>query len=85
MPQVIRDLMNSKKFVTALMGVITAITVELGIPEVEVAELTAILSPFLAYIGFQGFGDAAERRERQRSAPFVAAMSDPNTYPPASQ
>lgn len=71
--QVIRNLMNSKKFVTALLAVITAIGVELGIPEIETAELTAILSPFLAYIGFQGFGDAAERK--------AAATS--STYPPA--
>tara|TARA_R110002167_G_C12707228_1_gene655096 strand:- start:10779 stop:10991 length:213 start_codon:yes stop_codon:yes gene_type:complete len=54
---VIRNLLDSKKFVTALLGVVLGIAVELGIPEVQVEEIMAILSPLLVYIGAQGFTD----------------------------
>lgn len=55
--QVIRELLRSKKFVTALLGVITAVLTKYGIPETSVAELFAVVSPFLAYVGAQGFAD----------------------------
>jgi hypothetical protein len=57
MKQVIVALLSSKKFITSLMGVATAIGVQIGIPEVEIEELMAILSPLLVYIGAQGFAD----------------------------
>lgn len=55
--QIIRDLFNSKKFVTALLGVGTAVALRLGVTEIQVEEILAILSPFLTYIGAQGFAD----------------------------
>lgn len=54
---VVKDLFGSKKFVTALLAVVTAVLVRLGIPEVTIGELTAVISPMLAYIGAQGFAD----------------------------
>lgn len=57
---IIRDLFNSKKFVTALLGVATAIALRLGVSEIQVEEILAILSPFLTYIGAQGFADGRQ-------------------------
>ena len=59
----IRDLFDSKKFVQALLGVAIAVAVRLGVPEVEVAEIVAIISPLLASIGAQGFADIGKERE----------------------
>jgi hypothetical protein len=50
-------LLDSRKFIVALLATITAVLVEVGIPEAETSELVAILSPLLAYIGAQGFAD----------------------------
>ena len=54
---VIRQLFNSKKFVTALLGVVTQVALVLGVPEITIGELTVVISPFLTYIGAQGFAD----------------------------
>lgn len=51
------DLLQSKKFRVALMGVLTQIAVKLGMPEITAAELALIVSPFLAFIGAQGYAD----------------------------
>jgi len=71
---VIRELLDSKKFTTALLAVVTEVALKLGIPELTVAELTTIVSPFLAYIGFQGFADSQERRGQGAIAQQVAAQ-----------
>jgi len=60
--QVIKDLFKSKKFVTSLLGVIGAIAVRLGIPEVDVVEITALLSPLLVYVAAQGVADHGKER-----------------------
>lgn len=60
--KVVVALLSSKKFVVSLVGVVTAIGVQLGIPELRVEELMAILSPLLAYIGAQGFADMGKGR-----------------------
>lgn len=70
----ISALLDSKKFVTALLAVATEIALKLGIPELTVAELTTIVSPFLAYIGFQGFADSQERKGQGAIAQQVAAQ-----------
>lgn len=59
---VIQDLLSSKKFVGALLTMITALAVRLGIPEIQVEEILAIVSPMLAYIGAQGFADIGKER-----------------------
>ena len=55
--QVIKDLLNSKKFVGALITMVSAIVVKLGIPEASLQEIVALISPMLTYIGAQGFAD----------------------------
>tara|TARA_R110000764_G_scaffold36736_1_gene81938 strand:+ start:13353 stop:13586 length:234 start_codon:yes stop_codon:yes gene_type:complete len=62
MIQTIRELFDSKKFVQALLGVAIAVAVRLGVPEIEVAEIVAIISPLLASIGAQGFADIGKER-----------------------
>tara|TARA_R110002153_G_scaffold132597_1_gene281599 strand:- start:765 stop:977 length:213 start_codon:yes stop_codon:yes gene_type:complete len=54
---VFRDLFNSKKFVGALLTMASAVAIRLGIPEIQLEEIIAIISPMLAYIGAQGFAD----------------------------
>ena len=51
------DLLQSKKFVTALIGVVTAVGVRVGFPEMKIEEMISIISPILVYIGAQGFAD----------------------------
>tara|TARA_R110002167_G_scaffold93122_2_gene249798 strand:+ start:1991 stop:2224 length:234 start_codon:yes stop_codon:yes gene_type:complete len=62
MKTTIIDLLNSKKFVQALLGVIVGVAVRLGVPEIEVTEILAIISPLLASIGAQGFADMGKER-----------------------
>jgi len=69
MKQVIVALLSSKKFITSLMGVATAIGVQIGIPEVKIEELMAILSPLLVYIGAQGFADMGKNQQAPPVAP----------------
>jgi hypothetical protein len=83
---IIRDLFDSKKFVAALIAVATAVAVKLGVPEAQVSELLAVVSPLLVYVGAQGFADIGkerayaevaatielEERDRQRGAGGVA-------------
>lgn len=55
--RVIKDLLRSKKFVGAMITMVTAIAIRLGMPETTVSEILALVSPMLAYIGAQGFAD----------------------------
>lgn len=64
----IQELFSSKKFVTALLAVITLIATKFGVPEMEIEEMITIVSPFLAYIGAQGFADIGKERENVRRA-----------------
>ena len=59
---IIKKLLDSRKFVVALLGVGTAIALELGVEDIQIEEIIAILSPVLAYIGAQGFADGMERK-----------------------
>ena len=52
-----KDLLKSKKFRVAILGVLTQIAVKLGMPDMTVAEMALLVSPFLAYIGAQGYAD----------------------------
>lgn len=55
------NLLKSKKFRVALLGVLTPIAVKLGMPETTVAELALIVSPFLAFIGAQGYAERDQK------------------------
>jgi hypothetical protein len=65
--QLIKELLTSKKFVTSLLGVITAVAVKLGAPETQVEELVALVSPFLVYVGAQGFADMGKEKAKLES------------------
>lgn len=67
----LRDLLNSKKFVTALIGVVTAVGVRLGFPEVQMEELILIISPILTYIGAQGFADIGKGKAQAEEETVV--------------
>ena len=54
---ILKKLFDSRKFVAALVTTVTAVLIEFGVPEIEIEEIVAILSPMLVYIGAQGFAD----------------------------
>ncbi len=59
---ILRELLDSKKFIAALITMASAIAVKLGIPETSIGEIVALVSPMLAYIGAQGFADIGKER-----------------------
>lgn len=62
--KLIKELLSSKKFVSALLGMATVIGVKLGVTETTITELIAIISPILVYIGAQGFADYGKEAEK---------------------
>ena len=52
-----KDLLQSKKFRVAILAVLSAVAIRLGMPETQVEELALILSPFLVYIGGQSYSE----------------------------
>jgi hypothetical protein len=62
---IIKELLSSKKWVTALLSVLGGIAIKYGLPETTVAELTAILSPALMYIGGQAYVDNAKEKKSE--------------------
>lgn len=55
--QVLRDLLKSKKFTTALATVVAMVGAKLGFPEAKVEELLALAIPLLVYVASQGVAD----------------------------
>lgn len=74
MPKVIKDLFASKKFVIALISVIAWAAGRIGW-NVDPAELTQAVSPFLAFIVGQGIADLGKAAKPAAStgAPAAAA------------
>lgn len=66
---ILSELLGSKKFVGALLTMGAAIAVRWGVPEVEIEELLALVSPMLAYIGAQGIADHGKSKAQVESAP----------------
>ncbi len=58
-------MLKSKKFRAALLATVGAIAVRLGIPEIEVTEILALVSPLLAYIGAQGVADMGKHAKER--------------------
>lgn len=56
MPQVIRDLLASKKFLVSLVGVLVWALAKVGF-SVDSDALLLVLSPFYAYVLAQGIAD----------------------------
>ena len=55
--KVIKDLLNSKKFIGAVFTMVSAVLIQLGIPEQEINETMLIISPMLVWLGAQGAAD----------------------------
>jgi small basic protein len=72
--QLIRDLLASKKFVASLLGVVVGVVVKLGVPEAQVDELLAVVSPLLVYVGAQGFADLGKEKANVETA-FMAEQN----------
>ena len=65
MLNVIRELLASKKFVAALLAVVVALLVRKLVPGITLAELTAIVSPLMAYVAAQGLADIGKERVQE--------------------
>lgn len=63
MPPIVKNLFLSKKFVVALLTAAGAVAMYFGY-NVDPTKILTVLSPFLLYIGAQGWVDAAEGQEK---------------------
>lgn len=61
MSEILGDLWASKKFRTALLGVIVGLAGKLGL-QIDVESLAVIISPFVACILGQGIADVGKER-----------------------
>ncbi len=69
--KLLKSLLSSKKFVTALLAVLASVAIKLGVPEVTATEMSVLISPLLVYIGAQGY---AERDQKAIEANAAAAQ-----------
>ena len=60
---ILRDMLQSKKFLAAVAGVLVGIAGRIGL-ELETESLMAVLSPIVAYIFGQGIADAGKEAAR---------------------
>src|SRR5882724_6461190 len=67
MPKIVKDLLLSKKFVVALLTGGGAVAAYLGW-SVDPTRILLLVSPFLAYIGAQGWADAGKEKQAIASA-----------------
>lgn len=63
-PTVLGKLLGSKKFVTALIAVAVAFAAKMLMPETGMAEILAMTSPLLVYVGAQGVADMGKERAK---------------------
>lgn len=63
MLQALKDMIGSKKAIAMIVGLIVSFAGKYGL-ELPTEELTAILSPVLAYIVGQGVADAGKEKAR---------------------
>lgn len=63
MPKVLKDLLLSKKFVVALLACFAAVAARYGW-EVDTQTIIAVVSPFLVYIGAQGWADSGKEKAK---------------------
>lgn len=63
MSKALKDMFGSKKAIAMIVGLIVSFAGKYGL-ELPTEELTAILSPVLAYIVGQGLADAGKEKAR---------------------
>ena len=63
MAQALKDMLGSKKAVAMIVGLVVGFAGKYGL-ELPTEELTAVLSPVLAYILGQGVADAGKEKAR---------------------
>ena len=63
MKNAIKDMLESKKAVAMIAGLVVSFAAKYGL-ELPTAELTAVLSPVLAYILGQGVADAGKEKAK---------------------
>ena len=61
--QALKDMMRSKKAIAMIVGLVVSLAGKYGL-EIPTEELTALLSPLLAYILGQGLADIGKERAR---------------------
>ena len=67
MKEMLKSLIGSKKFMTALVSCLVGLGAKVGL-ELSPDEITAILSPALAYIVGQGVADHGKERAKVEAA-----------------
>ena len=63
MPVVLRDMLGSKKAIAMIVGLVVSCVGKYGL-DLPTEELTAVLSPILAYILGQGVADVGKEKAR---------------------
>ncbi len=76
MKEMLKALIGSKKFMTALVSCLVGLAAKVGL-ELSPDEITAILSPALAYIVGQGVADHGKERAKVEAAK-TAGEADSN-------
>lgn len=74
---VIKALLSSKKFVSALIGIVAVIGVRYtGLPEEQIVDIShSILGVILVLIGAQGAADLGKEGKAHEASAFVAATA----------
>ena len=67
MSEAIRDMLRSKKAVAMIVGLIVSLAGKVGL-DLPTEDLTAVLSPVLAYIVGQGVADVGKEKARVEQA-----------------
>ena len=63
MPVVLRDMLGSKKAIAMIAGLVVSCVGKYGL-DLPTEELTAVLSPILAYVLGQGVADVGKEKAR---------------------
>jgi len=64
--KLLKALLSSKKWLTAVLSIVSGFLIKLGYPEMTTEFLGVLLSPAVAYIIAQGVG--GDRKDAQREA-----------------
>lgn len=74
MPSIIKELLLSKKFITALFTAAGSVTAYFGW-NVDPTALLVMMTPFLIYIGAQGWGSDAGKEQAKINAAMALQLN----------